>query len=103
MACSAAVRPAPTLQPTMERAGQIRFDTDQDTGLVLRDRMADCPARRIKGTGPRRNSRPLAAIRQGGEVEKEQVVQEAGRLHDKEVEQEREAEVRCEQGPGHEI
>lgn len=31
----------------------------------------------------------LAAIRQGGEVEKEQVVQKAERLHDKELERER--------------
>ena len=45
----------------------------------------------------------LAAIRQGREVEKEQVTQKAERLHDKELEQEREAEVRRERGPGHEL
>jgi hypothetical protein len=45
----------------------------------------------------------LAAIRQGREVEKEQVVQKAERLHDKELEQDREAEVRRERGPGHEF
>ena len=45
----------------------------------------------------------LAAIRQGREVEKEQVAQEAERLHDKELEQEREAEVRREREPGHEL
>lgn len=45
----------------------------------------------------------LAAIRQGREVEKEQVAQEVERQHDKELEQEREAEVRRERGPGHEL
>ena len=45
----------------------------------------------------------LAAIRQGREVEKEQVTQKAERLHDKELEQEREAEVKRERGPGHEL
>lgn len=45
----------------------------------------------------------LAAIRQGREVEKEQVDQKAERLHDKELEQEREAEVRRDRGPGHEL
>ena len=45
----------------------------------------------------------LAAIRQGREVEKGHVEQEAERLHDKELEQEREAEVRRDRGPGHEL
>ena len=45
----------------------------------------------------------LAAIRQGREVEKEHVAEEAERLHDNELEQEREAEVRRERGPGHEL
>jgi hypothetical protein len=45
----------------------------------------------------------LAAIRQGREVEKEQVAQEAERLHDKSLEQEREAKVRREREPGHEL
>jgi hypothetical protein len=45
----------------------------------------------------------LAAIRQGREVEKEQVDQKAEQLHDKELEQEREAEVRRDRGPGHEL
>ena len=45
----------------------------------------------------------LAAIRQGREVGKEHVAEEAERLHDNELEQEREAEVRRERGPGHEL
>ena len=45
----------------------------------------------------------LAAIRHGREVEKEHVAQEAERLHDKELEQEREAKVRREREPGHEL
>ena len=45
----------------------------------------------------------LAAIRQSREVEKEQVAQKLELLHDKELEQEREAEVRRERGPGHEL
>ncbi len=45
----------------------------------------------------------LAAIRQGREVGKEHVDQEAERLQDKEVEQEHEAEVRRERGLGHEL
>ena len=45
----------------------------------------------------------LAAIRQGREVEKEQVDQKAERLHDKELEQEREAEVQRDRGAGHEL
>jgi hypothetical protein len=45
----------------------------------------------------------LAAIRQGREVEQGHVAQEAERLHDKELEQEREAKVRREREPGHEL
>ena len=45
----------------------------------------------------------LAAIRQGREVEKGHVEQETERLHDKELDREREAEVRRERGPGHEL
>lgn len=45
----------------------------------------------------------LAAIRQGRDVEKEQVAQDVERLHDKELEQEREAKVRRERMPGHEL
>ena len=45
----------------------------------------------------------LAAIRQGREVGKEQVAQEAERLQDKELEREREAEVRRDRGLGHEL
>jgi hypothetical protein len=45
----------------------------------------------------------LAAIRQGREVEKEDVAQEAERLHDKELELDREAEVQRERGSGHEL
>ena len=45
----------------------------------------------------------LAAIRQGREVEKEHGVQKAERLRDNELEREREAEVRRDRGPGHEL
>ena len=45
----------------------------------------------------------LTAIRQGREVEKEHVDQEAERLRAKDLEQEREAEVRRDRGPGHEL
>jgi len=45
----------------------------------------------------------LAAIRQGREVAREHVDQEAERLRAKELEQEREAEVRRERWPGHEL
>ncbi len=45
----------------------------------------------------------LAAIRQGREVDKEHVVQEDERLHAKELEQEREAEVQRDRRPGHEL
>lgn len=45
----------------------------------------------------------LAAIRQGREVEKEHGVQNAERLRAKELDHEREAEVRRERGPGHEL
>jgi len=45
----------------------------------------------------------LAAIRQGREVGREHVAQEVERLHDKELEQEREAKVRREREPGHEL
>lgn len=44
-----------------------------------------------------------AAIRQAREVEKEHGVQKAERLRDNELEQEHEAEVRRERGPGHEL
>jgi hypothetical protein len=43
----------------------------------------------------------LAAIRQGREVEKQDIARELERLRTKELE--REAEVRHEQGPGHEL
>ena len=45
----------------------------------------------------------LAVIRQGRELDKEHAAQEAERLHDKELEQEREAKVRREREPGHEL
>lgn len=45
----------------------------------------------------------LAAIRQGRDVGKEPVAQEAEHLRTKELEQEREAEVRRERGAGHEL
>ena len=45
----------------------------------------------------------LAAIRQGREVEKEHGVQKAERLRDNELEREREAGVRRDRGPGHEL
>ncbi len=45
----------------------------------------------------------LVAIRQGREVEKEHGVQKAERLRDNELEQEREAEVSRDRGPGHEL
>jgi MobA/MobL family len=45
----------------------------------------------------------LAVIRQGRDVEKEQVAQEAKRLHDKQLEQEHEAEVQRDRGLGHEL
>ena len=45
----------------------------------------------------------LAAIRQGREVGREHVDQEAERLRAKELDQEREVEVRRERGPGHEL
>jgi hypothetical protein len=45
----------------------------------------------------------LAVIRQGREVEKESVAEEGERLHAKELEQEREAKVRREREPGHEL
>ncbi|OZB16737.1 MAG: hypothetical protein B7X55_07500 [Rhodobacterales bacterium 34-62-10] len=45
----------------------------------------------------------LAAIRQGREVDKEHVAQEAERLHDKELEQEFEADIQKQRGLGHEL
>ena len=45
----------------------------------------------------------LVAIRQAQEVEKEHVAQEAERLRDKELEQERKSEVKRDRGPGHEL
>ena len=45
----------------------------------------------------------LAVIRQGREVEERDIAHRLGRLHAKELEQEREAEVRRERGPGHEL
>ena len=45
----------------------------------------------------------LAAIRQGREVDKENVAEEAERLHAKELEQEHEAEVQRDRGIGHEL
>ena len=45
----------------------------------------------------------LAAIRQGREVGREHVAQEAERLHDKELEQEFEAEIQKQRGLGHEL
>ncbi len=45
----------------------------------------------------------LAAIRQGREVEKEHMAEEAERLRAKELGQEREVEVRRDRGPGHEL
>ncbi len=45
----------------------------------------------------------LAAIRQGREVEERDIAQGLERLHAKELEQEHEAEVRRERGPGHEL
>ena len=45
----------------------------------------------------------LAVIRQGREVDKEHLAQEAERLHAKELDQEHEAEVQRERGPGHEL
>ena len=45
----------------------------------------------------------LAAIRQGREVEEQDIAQRLERLHAKELEQEHEAEVQRERGPGHEL
>jgi len=45
----------------------------------------------------------LAAIRQGREMEDQDIAQRLERLHAKELEQEHEAEVRRERGPGHEL
>ena len=45
----------------------------------------------------------LAAIRQGREVEEQDIAQRLERLHAKELEQEREAEVQRDRGPGHEL
>jgi hypothetical protein len=45
----------------------------------------------------------LAAIRQGREVEEQDIAQRLERLHDKELEQEHEAKVRREREPGHEL
>ena len=45
----------------------------------------------------------LAVIRQGREVEERDIAHRLGRLHAKELEQEREAEVRREREPGHEL
>jgi hypothetical protein len=45
----------------------------------------------------------LAAIRQGREVDKENVAEEAERLNAKELEQEHEAEVQRDRGIGHEL
>jgi hypothetical protein len=45
----------------------------------------------------------LAAIRQGREVEERNMARELERLYDKELEQEREAKVRHEREPGHEL
>ena len=45
----------------------------------------------------------LAAIRQGREVEEQDMAQRLERLHAKELEEEHEAEVRRERGPGHEL
>ena len=45
----------------------------------------------------------LAAIRQAREVEGQDMAQRLERLHAKELEEEREAEVHRERGPGHEL
>ena len=45
----------------------------------------------------------LAAIRQAREVDKEHMAEEAERLHDKELEQECEAKIQRDRGPGHEL
>ena len=45
----------------------------------------------------------LAAIRQGREVEEQDMAQRLERLHATELEEEHEAEVRRERGPGHEL
>jgi hypothetical protein len=45
----------------------------------------------------------LAVIRQGREVEEQDIAQRLERLHAKELEQEHEAEVQRERGPGHEL
>jgi hypothetical protein len=45
----------------------------------------------------------LAAIRQGREAEKDHVAQEVERLYDKELDREREAEVKRERESGHEL
>ncbi len=50
-----------------------------------------------------RACRTLTAIRQGREVEKEHMAEEAERLRAKELGQEREVEVRRDRGPGHEL
>lgn len=45
----------------------------------------------------------LAAIRQGREVEEQDIAQRLERLHAKELEREHEVEVQRERGPGHEL
>ena len=45
----------------------------------------------------------LAAIRQGREAEKDHLAQEAERLRTKKLDQEHEAKVQRERGPGHEL
>jgi hypothetical protein len=85
----------------------------RDTGSAISEEISDKPAAsqsladRLRAGSKALDhdeiATRLAAIRQGREVEKEQVAQEAERLHDKELEQEHEAEVRHQRAPGHEL
>lgn len=69
----------------------------RDAGSVISEKISDKPA------APQSLADRLAAIRQNREVEKEQVAQEVERLHDKELEQEREAKPQRERESGHEL
>ena len=79
-------------------AGRARVEAPSKCARLghcaVRDQISDKPA------APQSLADRLAAIRQ---VEKEQVAQEVECLHDKELEQERDAKVQRERASGHEL
>ena len=102
---AARMREAWALRDTRSGIGDTRSAISEKTSdkPTTPQSLADRLRAGSKALDHEKTAARLAAIRQGREVEQGHVAQEAERLHDKELEQEREAKVRREREPGHEL